>query len=97
MVENICIFALSGKGLGNPDSIDTLCYISIEIGLLITLDLPGISLLRLNKNYHKYKYWQTAKTNYCQPYIYSQHKYKNKNQVAQISYGIDNTIAEKVA
>ena len=50
VVENRCIFTLAHKGLRDPDSVDALCDIGSEVGLLVALNLPRAPLALLDEN-----------------------------------------------
>ncbi len=97
MVENRCIFTLAHKGLRDPDSVDALCDIGSEVGLLVALNLPRTPLALLDENNDADEHRESAQADQGEPHMKQKHEYQYKNQVAHVRDGVDDTVGEQVA
>ena len=91
------VLILPDKGLGDPDAVDALCDIGVQVALLVGLDLPGLALLLLDEHDHQCQHGQAAETDHRQPGVAEEHEYNNEEKIAQIRDGIHDTVAQKVA
>ena len=94
VVENRCIFTLAHKGLRDPDSVDALCDIGSEVGLLVALNLPRAPLALLDENNDADEHRESAQADQGEPHMKQKHEYQDKNQVAHVRDGVDDTVGE---
>ena len=92
MVKNTAVFFFPYKGLGYPDTVNALRNIGVQVGLLITLDLPCPVLLLLNQAGKDSQDGKTAHTHQSQLPINGKHEKDDEYQAAQVGYGIEETV-----
>ncbi len=97
VIENIAVHFLAHEGLGYPDAVDAFRDVGVQVGLLVALDLPGPVLSLFDENHYGGEDRQAAEAQQRQPHVGQEHKGHDKEQVAQIGDGIDDTVGEQIA
>ena len=78
----MAVLILPDEGLCHPDAVYAFCDISVEIALLVGLNLPCPALLALDEHDDQCQQWQSAEAEQGQSGVAYQHKYNNEEKVA---------------
>ena len=92
-VKNPAVLLLPHKGLGHADSVYTLRNVSVQVGLLIALNLPCPSLPLLDKDYQDREHGQTAQTDQCQSHVNTEHEEQDEKQITQVCHSVYDSVA----